>query len=105
MMSDRPKAFDSVFFQKLRRAKMGNCIQHLISNMKKNGVNLTQQDENLIRTAARAITASYCRDAIDRLAQSNRPAKTYLESLEDQRWSSFFFLNQNISTFEFTRTY
>ena len=99
MMSDRSKAFDSIFFQKLRSAKMRHCIQHLISNMKKNGINLTQQDENLIRTAARAITASDCRDAIDMLAQNNRPAKSYLESSEDQRWSSFVFLNQNISTF------
>ena len=67
MMSDRSKAFDSIFFQKLRSAKMRHCIQHhLISNMKRTA--LTQQDENLIRTAARAITASDCREAIDRLA-------------------------------------
>ena len=34
MMSDRSKAFDSIFFQKLRSAKMRHCIQHLISNMR-----------------------------------------------------------------------
>ena len=56
---------------------MRHCIQHLIYNMKKNGINLTQQDENLIRTAARAVTASEYRDAINRLAQSKQPAKCY----------------------------
>ena len=39
MMSDRSKPFDSVYFQKLKRAKMRHFIQHLNYKMKKNGIN------------------------------------------------------------------
>ena len=64
-------------FKNLRGRRCVIAFQHLIYIMKKNGVNLTQQDENLIRTAARAVTASEYRDAINRLAQSKQPAKCY----------------------------
>ena len=55
MMSDSLMTSDSVLFQKLNKMKKRDCIQQLISNVKNNGIALTEEDENLISTQQRRL--------------------------------------------------